>query len=192
MGSQMSRCGDLQCSLSEQSKVPVEGISRRAHRVSNSSRKSRTTSWPTATRLCTALLYCVCMLCSLAARSSREPLCSSIVLLHSAFFGLSWGHKHVKEQPSLILGSENLLAIDYTGFYMLFYRLSLSVYQIIIIKNVYRIFQFEVTRALFSYVLLLRFLNHLQILSDLNRTQLNLSFYLNLALIWSILITQIC
>ena len=61
MGSQMSRCGDLQCSLSEQSKVPVEGISRRAHRVSNSSRKSRTTSWPTATRLlCTALLYCVC------------------------------------------------------------------------------------------------------------------------------------
>ena len=97
MGSQMSRCGDLQCSLSEQSKVPVEGISRRAHRVSNSSRKSRTTSWPTATRLCTALLYCVCMLCSLAARSSREPLCSSIVLLHSAFFGLSWGHKHVKE-----------------------------------------------------------------------------------------------
>ena len=47
MGSQMSRCGDLQCSLSEQSKVPVEGISRRAHRVSNSSRKSRTTSWPT-------------------------------------------------------------------------------------------------------------------------------------------------
>jgi hypothetical protein len=60
MGSQMSRCGDLQCSLSEQSKVPVEGISRRAHRVSNSSRKSRTTSWPTATQLCTALLYCVC------------------------------------------------------------------------------------------------------------------------------------
>ena len=56
----MSRCGDLQCSLSEQSKVPVEGISRRAHRVSNSSRKSRTTSWPTATQLCTALLYCVC------------------------------------------------------------------------------------------------------------------------------------
>ena len=55
MGSQMSRCGDLQCSLSEQSKVPVEGISRRAHRVSNSSRKSRTTSWPTATQLCTAL-----------------------------------------------------------------------------------------------------------------------------------------
>ena len=94
MGPQMSRCGDLQCSLSEQSKVPVEGISRRAHRVSNSSRKSRTTSWPTATRLCTAVL---CMLCSLAARSSREPLCSSIVLLHSSFFGLSWGHKHVKE-----------------------------------------------------------------------------------------------
>ena len=122
MGSQMSRCGDLQCSLSEQSKVPVEGISRRAHRVSNSSRKSRTTSWPTATRLCTALLYCVCMLCSLAARSSREPLCSSssIVLLHSAFFGLSWGHKHVKEQPSLFLGSENLLAIDYTGFICFF------------------------------------------------------------------------
>ena len=31
----------------KQSKVPVEGISRRAHGVSNSSRKSRTTSWPT-------------------------------------------------------------------------------------------------------------------------------------------------
>ena len=84
MGSQMSRCGDLQCSLSEQSKVPVEGISRRAHRVSNSSRKSRTTSWPTAAATrhhcalhCTAVL---CMLCSVAAaRSSREPLCSIVV-----------------------------------------------------------------------------------------------------------------
>ena len=134
MGSQMSRCGDLQCSLSEQSKVPVEGISRRAHRVSNSSRKSRTTSWPTATQLCTALLYCV-MLCSLAARSSREPLCSSIVLLHSSFFGLSWGHKHVKEQPSLSLGSENLFDIDYTGFICFLSSLSLSDYQIIIMKK---------------------------------------------------------
>ena len=136
MGSQMSRCGDLQCSLSEQSKVPVEGISRRAHRVSNSSRKSRTTSWPTATQLCTALhggggggggdaaVLCYVMQFS-SSRSSREPLCSSIVLLHSSFFGLSWGHKHVKEQPSLILGSENLLAIDYTGF-ICFFIVSLS------------------------------------------------------------------
>ena len=128
MGSQMSRCGDLQCSLSEQSKVPVEGISRRAHRVSNSSRKSRTTSWPTATQLCTALLYCV-MLCSLAARSSREPLgSSSIVLLHSAFFGFVVGSQARQRIAFSLFRFRKSFGYRLYRLYMLFYRLSLSLF----------------------------------------------------------------
>ena len=156
MGSQMSRCGDLQCSLSEQSKVPVEGISRRAHRVSNSSRKSRTTSWPTATRLCTALLYCVCYVVQQLGLVASHY----VVVVQCCYIVRSLvcrGVTSTSKNSLLSLGSENLLAIDYTGFICFFIvSLSLSVYQIIIMKNVYRIFQFGVT-------------GHLQILSDSNR-----------------------
>ena len=161
MGSQMSRCGDLQCSLSEQSKVPVEGISRRAHRVSNSSRKSRTTSWPTATRLCTALHCCTVYVMQFSSqvqsRATMQQQYSAVTQCVLWFVVGSQARQRIAFSLSRFRKS---FGYRLYRLYMLFYRLSLSVYQIIIMKNVCRIFQFGVTRALFSYVLLLKFLNH--------------------------------
>ena len=128
----------------------------------------------TATRLCTALLYCV-MLCSLAALGL---VASHYVVVQCCYIVRSLVCRGVTSTSKNSLLSRFKKSFGYR-LYRLYMLSFLSVYQIIIMKNVYRIFQFGVT-------------GHLQILSDSNRTQLNLSVYLNLALIWCIPISQIC
>ena len=152
MGSQMSRCGDLQCSLSEQSKVPVEGISRRAHRVSNSSRKSRTTSWPTATRLYTALHCCTVYVMQFSSQVQSRATMQQYSAVTQFVLWFVVGSQARQRIAFSLSRFRKYFGYRLYRLYMLFFRLSLSVYQIIIMKNVYRIFQFEVTRSLFSYV----------------------------------------
>ena len=129
MGSQMSRCGDLQCSLSEQSKVPVEGISRRAHRVSNSSRKSRTTSWPTATRLCTALHCCTVYVMQFSSqvqsRATMQQQYSAVTQCVLWFVVGSQARQRIAFSLSRFRKS---FGYRLYRLYMLFYRLSLSLF----------------------------------------------------------------
>ena len=106
---------------------------------------------------CYSAVHCTAVLCMLCSVAAAIGLVAShyVVVVQCCYIVRSLVCRGVTSTSKNSLLSRFRKSFCYRLYrlYMLFYRLSFSVYQIIIMKNVYQIFQFEVTRALFCYFL---------------------------------------